>query len=555
MIDTEIQQAAPTGTGASPHRQERLWAAVEVVGLAVTTVVAVALRADRLMTVPAFTDESMEVLLALDALAAGRLNLVGVSSFLGGLHTWLLMAVLAVFGGVVEGPRLLSLAAGVLTVLLTWALGRELAGRWAGLLAGGLLATNLAHIAINSRIAWSNCVTPLFTTAGLLLLVRALGRDRPRLLVPAGLLLGLGLQTHPSALALYPGLAAGLLLSPTGRRWLRGPWTWLGLLAALVAYGNVLWFNLTSGGKSLAAAREREYAVRPPESAGELAANLGALLLQLARNLGSSFEAAVGAPAYPVTATMVGVIALTAVGLLVCLRRRQWLLPVLLGSSVVLMALIGGEYQPVPHSSSRYLAPLWPALLALAGLGATVLGRVLLGSSRPDAPAWPRLRPAALALLAGLCLLLVSEPALTARRYVAWYAEQPWLGSSNQFALDITSAAARSPGRPVYLDYGLNDDRNTDGGTVFRSLSMGLRVHGNTPVSLARNQRQTLAAVWEKLGGQPGLAVLRRDQVRRLQSEGATLTPVGEASRVVDPAAGEYRLYEVSRQQAHSGRE
>lgn len=544
------RQSGVTPEAVEPRPAGGRWSVAVEAGLLVAILaLAAALRADRLMTVPAFTDETMEVQLALDWLAAGRPNLVGVSSFLGGFHTWLLMAVLAAFPGLVEGPRLLSLAAGVLTVLLTYGLGRELAGRWGGLLAGGLLATNLAHIAINSRIAWSNCVTPLFTTAALLLLVRALGRDQPRLLAPAGIMLGLGLQTHPSALALYPGLAAGVLLSRRGRGWLRRPWPWLGLLAALLAYANVLWFNLTTGGKSLAAAREREYAVRPADSAGEIVANLGALLVQLARNLGSAFAVAPGEPAYPTTLTTIGVLSLCAIGLGLCLRRRQWLLPVTLAGSLVLMVLIGGEYKPVPHSSSRYLAPLWPPLLALAGLGMVTLGRGLAGWTRrlpTGAPLRRGLRPAGLGLLGLLGLLLVIGPALTARQYVAWYAEQPWLGSSNQFALDIgREVEEHTPQRLVYLDATLHDDLNTDAGTLHRSLSMVLRLRGYQPASVARNARQPLRTVWERLGGRPGLAVLRRDHARRLQAEGATLTPVGEATRVLDPAEGEYRLYEV----------
>jgi hypothetical protein len=64
-------------------------------------------------------------------------------------------------------------------------------------------------------------------------------------------------------------------------------------------------------------------------------------------------------------------------------------------------------------------------------------------------------------------------------------------------------------------------------------------------VTLARRQRQALKPVWDQLGGAPGLAVLRLDHAQALEKEGAVLTPVGAATRVLDPADGAARLYEV----------
>ena len=88
-----VETEAKVERAAGGQRWSGGWLLFDLATLALLTLGAVWLRADRLMTAPAFADESMEVLLALDTLAAGRLNLVGVSSFLGGLHTWLLMAV------------------------------------------------------------------------------------------------------------------------------------------------------------------------------------------------------------------------------------------------------------------------------------------------------------------------------------------------------------------------------------------------------------------------------------------------------------------------------
>ena len=105
-------------------------------------------------------------------------------------------------------PRILMLMAGTLTVLLTYALGRVLHGRRVGLLASTLLATSAMHTAVNSHIAWSNCVTPLFTTAWPVLAraLRDVGRAcwrRP------GLLFGLSVPHAPHGGARTGGRRSG----------------------------------------------------------------------------------------------------------------------------------------------------------------------------------------------------------------------------------------------------------------------------------------------------------------------------------------------------------
>lgn len=530
--------------GSVELNHDQGWGVSDWLLLAALVALALPLRLDRFMTVPAFTDESMEVLLALDTLAAGRLNLVGVSSFLGGFHTWLLMAVTIATGGWPAGPRLLSLLAGVVTVLLTALLGRELGGRWAGLLAGGLLATNLAHIVISSRIAWSNCVTPLFITGALLLLSRALVRDRPRLLPAAGLFVGLAVQTHPSAAAIVPGIALGVVATAAGRRWLWTPWPWLGGLAALLAYANVLWFNLLTGGRSLAAAQERDYAVRPASGPAEAMTNLVDLLRQLVGNIGSFFSEGRAEPAIWQLGLVVLLIGLAGLGLITLGGRGQWLLPVVLLVSPVLMGLVGGEYQPLPHSSSRYLGSLWPVIFSLVGLGAS---RLLTMPAVPEtglstlAPRPWRRRAAWVAI----ALLLIMPPVATTYSYLGWYSQRPIIGPFNLFVLQVGElTTTRFPRQRIYLDTSLHGDDSSDAGTLHRSLSMVLRLQGNLPVSTRRNQRQTSSEIVELLGAPSGGVILRRDRVAALRREGALLTAVGEAVRVVDPELGEVRLYE-----------
>ena len=126
-------------------------------------------------------------------------------------------------GPKIEAGRLLVLTTGVLTILPTYLLGRDLGasiwgnvgrGRLVGLIAALLLTLSGPHIATSSRIAYSNSLTPLFTMTGLWLAHRAIVRRSNGALIGCGAALGLALQTHVSALAVFPGVGAVLLVPP-----------------------------------------------------------------------------------------------------------------------------------------------------------------------------------------------------------------------------------------------------------------------------------------------------------------------------------------------------
>ena len=67
---------------------------------------------------------------------------------------------------------------------------------------------------------------------------RALGARDGRWLVPGGALFGLALQTHPSVLAIVPGVA--LTLWWRGRSLLTSQWALLGGIALLIGCANLL---------------------------------------------------------------------------------------------------------------------------------------------------------------------------------------------------------------------------------------------------------------------------------------------------------------------------
>lgn len=187
-------------------------------------------------------------------------------------------------------PRLLVLVFRAATVVLTyWAARRWGAppsspgDRRVGLWAALLLLVNAHHILFNSHVAWSNDITPFFSTPVLLAYFVGTRQMRGSALVLAGALFGLALQTHPSVLYLAPGLAADFIVQARTRAWLRRPAPYLAALAALVAYAPVLYYNLVNGFGSLeTAATSATYAFETQPSLAKALANIPPLLMAVA---------------------------------------------------------------------------------------------------------------------------------------------------------------------------------------------------------------------------------------------------------------------------------
>ena len=137
--------------------------------------------------------------------------------------------------------RLPSALAGAALVLLTGLLARELGG---GRFAMGLsaVASALAFVYVVMHYLFTmNAFEPLFWTGCAYVLVRIVKTGNQRLWLAFGAIAGLGLQTKYSMAVCACALAAGVLLSPERRAFVR-PWIWLGgALAFLVFLPNVIW--------------------------------------------------------------------------------------------------------------------------------------------------------------------------------------------------------------------------------------------------------------------------------------------------------------------------
>ncbi|HEY7063188.1 MAG TPA: glycosyltransferase family 39 protein [Chloroflexota bacterium] len=137
--------------------------------------------------------------------------------------------------------RLLPALAAAARIVLTALLVRELGGR--GRAVGlACLATLLmpGYLVLDGFLSM-NPFESLFWMGSMAVLVRAVRRGEPRLLLWLGPLLGLGLANKHSTLFFGLTLLAALLISPE-RRLLRSRWLWLAAAIALLIFvPNLIW--------------------------------------------------------------------------------------------------------------------------------------------------------------------------------------------------------------------------------------------------------------------------------------------------------------------------
>jgi 4-amino-4-deoxy-L-arabinose transferase-like glycosyltransferase len=400
-----------------------------------------ALRLPHLWTIPTLTDEANEVLRGL-AVAEGRLlPLTNVNTYLGSFYNYLLGAVFLVVGPNIYAARLLMALAGALTVPMTYLLLRELgAGRGLAAVGAGLLATSGTHIVVTSHVAWAHSLTPLAATSGLWLLARAVHRDRPRLLVAAGLALGLAVQTHTSAVALLPGAAAYVLIRR--RPWLRTPWPYLAAVAFLVVNANLIAFAALSQGESLAEAQDhvRSYARSGAAGLDLYRENLGKLGLALGRVLAGAVDVRDSGASYLADPSFWIYAALLLIGLAWGAARGSALPLLVLVPYALVLPLVNSKFEVIPNG--RFLAPLLPVAYAGIAFGLGTLFALVRPRLGPSQRRW------AFALAA---VALVSWPLVPlAVRY-------DQMADSERTSLTLMDALAmlesrRQPGEWVALD-------------------------------------------------------------------------------------------------------
>ena len=163
-------------------------------------------------------DEAVKGIMAREVLE-GKATPVFFSAFTGrdALYVYLEAAFFALFGEGMFAGRLLSAFIGVLTVALTYTVGRTMFGRRVGWLASGLMTVSLWHL-VASRNGYRAVIQPLVQLSVLWLLFRGWRRtleNTPprsnwRIFAFAGLFLGLTQYTYTAA-RIFPLLILGVL--------------------------------------------------------------------------------------------------------------------------------------------------------------------------------------------------------------------------------------------------------------------------------------------------------------------------------------------------------
>jgi hypothetical protein len=422
--------------------------------------------------VPMFTDESVEVGWAVDIALRGARPLVsGGDTYNGPLYIYALAAAFRIFGLHPYLPRVFVLVTGSLTVVAVFFLGRELTrGRTlVGLLAAGALATNPHHAFFVSHIAWSNCTTALLTTLALILYLRS--EERPPMLLAFGVMYGFALQSHPSALALAPGLAAHMLIDSRRRAQLKTPWPYLGLVAALVGYLPVIYYNWITHLGSLIVARQRWYAFEINPSAAKAYGTTEGMVSMLGRIVLGSFG-----PTNQALSNWPAIVVIWNLGVFALARmaREGRTLPFLVVTGALAVYAYFGRYYENPTSVRIFMPAIPLIFVALSDL--LVFGVLDRFSAQPVA---------ARAILAVCVVYLATAQLRTLRDYYHWAIAA---GFHNGALIEMQERAREHPTAPVYLDGHLYDVNERLGGSLGQTLWMLLFLDGH-PVE-----------VWQTLG-------------------------------------------------------
>ncbi len=421
-------------------------------------VLAALARLPYLWSVPSFAVEWEEILRAATAATTHVYPATNVAHDIGPVFIYLQGFLFQVFGTNLLLPRVVALAAGALAALFAYLSGREAAGERVGLLAGGVVAFSGAAIMLSHQ-AFSNTLTPLAVTAAGLVTMMAERRHR-YLLVPAGVLWGLALQTDTSVLAMLVPLFAYLVWRATRRGWLVPALAGIG--GFVLGYANMIAYNVQTNLGSLTWILEKKkYAFSHPTGVLPVLEHYAFEAGEWGQTLGSGFLTTnLLQDAWAVVAVLA---CLTAYVMAVrhALREREW-------GSELLLALGVGPLLVIPLFNQAYNYPIAARYL----LPALPFAVILIGRWLKDI--WPRLkaRRRRLATLAVALLAFVGPMVATigyeSGQTAAMAANAVGLGLADKaYALDPSTKAVVLFDSRGYLARWYPNILRTEGFTVY----------------------------------------------------------------------------------------
>ncbi len=486
-----VASDALSAAGVPNQPQSLLVSRLAILGLsAAVALLALAARWPNALLIPAFTDETDQITFALRVARGEILPLTHNNTYMGIVYPYLLAALFKVFGPSAAVARGMMVAAGVLlaggVTWLAWAMARVVWADSAGgrsirpspaapvllasLTASCLTATSFPLTVLNSHVAWSNDLTPLFTTLALGATWHAVLHERPWRLVASGVVWGLALQTHPSALGPLLGVVVWALLQPVGRAWLRTRWAWLAVGGVLLGYANMIVYNVLYAGRSLADVSDPRRTFVPAAGVGDYLARLGSVAAQLGRMLAGAYTPFDGDSVAASVTPVVALFALLGLAALVwgARRRTTAILPLAALTTALVFPLLTNGFTSL--YSSRYLAPALVLVYVAMGLTAVEL-------AAHARRAW--MRPA----LAAVVVLLIIWPLAAIN---AFYVESQARGLTNEPFLAIAAAAreAAAQGGLVLVDKSFDDVKLGGGGTSSRAILLLLTLD-DTPYQAA----------------------------------------------------------------------
>lgn len=389
---------------------------------------ALVVRIPRLWEVPRFIDELKEVQLAYQIYQGKILPLTNVAQDIGALHNFILAALFKIFGPSIYLPRLYVVITAAATVVLLYYLTRQLFGHWAGLIAAGLLMTNGMHILV-THMAWSNCTTPFFFTLAVMAVITAEKYRSGTWLVISGFLWALTLQTH-SSIIIFLAVTLFYVLRPQFRRRTGiAVGYYLGAAAALIiGYWNMLYFNVSTLGGSFYWLQHKSYAMENEFNPANYMENLGHLMVQLVRSVGSVYSAYNIGLLYLLHPAFLLVLTLLISGFIYCLRMKHSAFPLwLLIGGILVIPLFNQRYDF--YISTRYIMPLIILSIMLVSLAAVQW----LEHIKHFYISFPVLR-----LAAGIAVLVIVLQLFPLYRYYSRVADS---NATNQVAFSILSRA------------------------------------------------------------------------------------------------------------------
>lgn len=457
---------------------------LELSGVVLLFVLALALRIPHFQTIPSLTDEFKEVGWALDAHENGTLPLVAFDAYDGPLFTYFLLFLFRLVGSSIFLPRLLVLFIGALSVVAVFYLGKLLArGDWrVGAAAALLYAANAHHILFNSHVAWSSDTSPFFTTLTLLAYLYATRWQRPAWLIAAGLGYGLALQSHPSTLALALPLVIDFLLRTESRALLRTPFPYLGVLGIVVAYSPVLVYNLQSNFETLRAVSRTSYALQTAPSLSRTLQFFIPNLYAIARVAYGSF--ATDSLTTPAALFLCLSFAGLTLGACLWMARRGEIFPLVLTVCAALFFAVFNRFVSIPDSG-RYFQFLIPVIyIAWSQAGLWLAERV-----GQRGGGWRGVgKISFIACLLALCAFSL----FSLQRF---YEQTLAAGRDNSSVLQMVERTRSPAETPVLLEWKLADLRTGRGGNIADNLVYFMRLDGRKPVLVSTGTPDALGGL------------------------------------------------------------